>query len=36
MGFIDDPRNKTKSVAFTEAGLQRSKRLFESMFARES
>ena len=35
-GFIDDPRNKTKSVAFTEAGLQRSKRLFESMFTREN
>jgi hypothetical protein len=35
-GFIDDPRNKAKSVVFTEGGLQRSKELFESMFTRKS
>jgi hypothetical protein len=35
-GFIDDPRNKAKSVVFTEEGLQRSKELFESMFTRKS
>jgi hypothetical protein len=35
-GFIDDPRNKTKSVVFTEEGLERSKRLFETMFTRKS
>jgi hypothetical protein len=34
-GFIDDPRNKTKSVVFTEEGLERSKRLFETMFTRK-
>ncbi len=26
-GFIDDPRNKAKSVVFTEEGLQRSRRI---------
>ncbi|WP_158816932.1 DUF6429 family protein [Methylocapsa sp. S129] len=31
-GFIDDPANKTKSVMFTEEGLQRSKILFAEMF----
>ena len=31
-GFIDDPANKTKSVVFTEEGLQRSKTLFAEMF----
>ena len=31
-GLIGDPVGKTKSVAFTEEGLTRSKELFEKMF----
>ena len=31
-GMIDNPVGKTKSVAFTEEGLARSKQLFEKMF----
>ncbi len=31
-GFIENPRNKNKSVAFTDEGLQRAKALFETMF----
>jgi hypothetical protein len=34
-GFIDNPRNKTKSVVFTDEGLQRSEELFEAMFAKK-
>jgi hypothetical protein len=33
-GMIDNPKNKNKSVAFTDEGLRRSKELFEAMFAR--
>jgi hypothetical protein len=35
-GFIDDPRNKTKSVVFTDEGLRRSRELFEAMFVKKS
>ena len=31
-GFILDPKNKAKSVVFTDEGLRRSAELFESMF----
>jgi hypothetical protein len=31
-GMIDNPRNKNKSVVFTEDGLRRAKELFEGMF----
>ena len=31
-GMIYDPVGKTKSVAFTQEGLERSKMLFEAMF----
>ena len=31
-GLIDNPVGKTKSVAFTQEGLTRSKELFEKMF----
>ena len=32
-GMIDDPAGESKSVALTGDGLQRSKQLFEAMFA---
>jgi hypothetical protein len=31
-GLIDNPRNKTKSVAFTRDGLDRAELLFNEMF----
>lgn len=31
-GWIDDPRNKAKSVALTEEGLAKSEHLFEQHF----
>jgi Domain of unknown function (DUF6429) len=31
-GMIDNPRNRTKSVRFTEAGLAESQRLFARLF----
>jgi hypothetical protein len=33
-GYIFDPKNKTKSVVFTEEGLQRSEELFKRYFSR--
>jgi len=33
-GFITDPRNKAKSVAFTEEGLEESQQIFERFFGR--
>jgi hypothetical protein len=33
-GLIHDPVSKTKSVAFTPEGLERSKALFEAMFGK--
>ena len=33
-GMIDDPRNKNKSIAFTDAGLERAERLLEGLFAK--
>jgi len=30
--MIHDPVNKAKSVVFTEDGLERAKKLFETMF----
>lgn len=33
-GFICDPVNKRKSVTFTDAGLKKSKNLFEAMFVK--
>ena len=35
-GMISDPVGKTKSVVFTEEGLQRSEELFEAMFSKRS
>jgi len=35
-GMIADPVNKAKSVVFTDEGLQRSRELFEAMFAKRS
>ena len=32
-GFIRDPKNKARSVAFTDEGLARSEELFEKHFA---
>ena len=34
-GCILDPRNKTKSVVFTDEGLARSKELFEELFGKK-
>ncbi len=34
-GMIGNPVGKTKSVAFTQEGLRRSKELFEAMFKKE-
>jgi Domain of unknown function (DUF6429) len=31
-GMIDNPASKRKSVAFTDEGLTRAKKLFEEMF----
>ncbi len=36
MGFITDPKNKTKSVLFTEEGLEQSQRLFEKLFGHQA
>lgn len=33
-GYISDPAGKTKSVMFTEEGLQESERLFNALFCR--
>ena len=33
-GMIDNPKNKNKSVVFTDEGLRRSKELFEAMFTK--
>ena len=33
-GMIHDPVGRTKSVAFTEKGLQQAKTLFETLFTR--
>ena len=33
-GLIHDPVRKTKSVALTQEGLERSKALFEAMFSK--
>jgi Domain of unknown function (DUF6429) len=33
-GFISDPRGKTKSVVFTEEGLDEARRLLEQLFGR--
>ena len=32
-GYISNPVNKSKSVAFTEAGLHQAERLFKEFFA---
>jgi hypothetical protein len=32
-GFISDPRGKTKSVVFTEAGLREAQRLIHVLFS---
>ena len=34
-GYIQNPRNKNKSIVLTESGLERSKRLFEELFERK-
>jgi hypothetical protein len=33
-GYISDPREKAKSVVFTEEGLERSSRLLEELFGK--
>ena len=33
-GMIDNPKNKNKSVVFTDEGLRQSKELFEAMFTK--
>ena len=33
-GFILDPKNKNKSIVFTEEGLTKAKTLFDELFAR--
>jgi hypothetical protein len=33
-GYITDPRSKARSVVFTDEGLERSRRLFEELFAK--
>ncbi len=33
-GMIENPKNKNKSVVFTQEGLRRSKKLFELMFSK--
>ena len=33
-GYLHNPRNKNKSVSFTEEGLQKSKSLFEKYFTK--
>jgi uncharacterized protein DUF6429 len=33
-GFLEDPKNKNKSVVLTEEGVQRSKELFAQYFGR--
>jgi hypothetical protein len=35
-GFITDPRGKAKSVAFTEEGLGRARRLLEKLFGKHT
>jgi len=33
-GLIDDPKNKNKSVWLTPAGMERSRELFDELFAK--
>jgi hypothetical protein len=33
-GFISDPKNKNKSVVFSQEGMRRSEALFRTMFAK--
>jgi hypothetical protein len=33
-GFIDDPKNKNRSVWLTQAGMERSRELFDKLFAK--
>ena len=35
-GYISDPRGKAKSVAFTEEGLERARRLLEELFGNQA
>ncbi len=35
-GFIEDPKNKNKSVVFTDQGLAKAKRLFNKHFAKKA
>ena len=35
-GYITDPRGKAKSVAFTEEGSERAKRLLEERFSKQA
>jgi Mn-dependent DtxR family transcriptional regulator len=35
-GYIDDPKNKAKSVLLTEEGKQRSRELFARYFSAEA
>jgi hypothetical protein len=35
-GYITDPRGRAKSVVFTEAGLERARRLLEELFSTRS
>jgi hypothetical protein len=35
-GFIDDPKGKAKSVVMTAEGIERSRELFDRLFARQT
>lgn len=36
LGYIDDPKNKNKSVLLTQEGMRRSRELFDELFAKRS
>lgn len=35
-GLINDPVNKTKSIVFTDSGLQKSEELFKQLFTKKN
>lgn len=35
-GFIDDPKNKSKSVWLTAEGMRRSRKLFDELFTKSN
>ena len=34
LGYIDDPKNKNKSILLTQEGMRRSRELFDKFFAK--